>query len=238
MTRTSVLQSRKWWACTKSHLSSNNRRPGTKKLPSPRFISWWVLILTTKIKSKSFRIVDFMESNLPSIRQYQNSMKEQKKLTFAMLRRSLSSRTYLKVRWTRPGSMLLKNTFWNRLMTQQAIYCQSPVKTRWKVWEEDPRLPADLLSAWWQIPGLKGLGPSAIEHHHRFNELLSVAELIPAGDIAMPNKSLALEWFYITFHKSERDQFITSGWRLVDEKIKSITEYFKSLYNIKRAMAN
>jgi hypothetical protein len=81
----------------------------------------------------------------------------------------------------------------------------------------------------------KDLGTSAIEHRHCFNELLRVAELLPAGDIAMPNKSLTLEWFYMTFHKSERDQFITSGRRLVDETIESVTEYFKSLYNIKKS---
>jgi len=57
----------------------------------------------------------------------------------------------------------------------------------------------------------KDLGTSAIEHRHRFDELLRVAELLPAGDIAMPNESLTLEWFYMTFHKSERDQFIMSG---------------------------
>jgi len=81
----------------------------------------------------------------------------------------------------------------------------------------------------------KDLGTSAIEHRHRFDELLRIAELLPEGDIAMPNKSLTLEWFYMTFHKSERDQFITSGQRLVDETIKSVTEYFKSLYNIKKS---
>jgi hypothetical protein len=79
------------------------------------------------------------------------------------------------------------------------------------------------------------LGTSAIKHRHRFDELLRVAELLPAGDIAMPNESLTLEWFYMTFHKSERHQFITSGRRLVDKTIKSVTEYFESLYNIKKA---
>ena len=39
----------------------------------------------------------------------------------------------------------------------------------------------------------KDLGTSAIDHRHRFDELLRVAELLPAGDIAMPNKSLTLE---------------------------------------------
>ena len=81
----------------------------------------------------------------------------------------------------------------------------------------------------------KDLGTSAIEHCHHFDELLRVAELLPAGDIAMPNKSLTLEWFYMTFHKSERDQFIMTGRRLAEETIESVTEYFESLYNIKKS---
>ena len=78
-------------------------------------------------------------------------------------------------------------------------------------------------------------GTSAIEHRHRFDELLRVAELLPMGDIAMPNESITLEWFYMTFHKSKRDQFITPGRRLVDETIESVTDYFESLYNIKKS---
>ncbi len=49
------------------------------------------------------------------------------------------------------------------------------------------------------------------------------------------NQSLTLKWFYMTFLKSERDQFIMPGRRLVDEMIESITEYFESLYNIKKS---
>ena len=79
------------------------------------------------------------------------------------------------------------------------------------------------------------IGTSAIEHRHRFEELLRVAELLPAGDIAMPNESLTLEWFNMTFHKSERDQFIMLGRRLIDETIEFITEYFELLYNIKNS---
>ena len=79
----------------------------------------------------------------------------------------------------------------------------------------------------------KDFGTSAIDHHHHFDELLRVAELLPVGDITMPNESLGLKWFYMILHKSERDQFITSGQRLVDERIESITEYFESLYNIR-----
>ena len=51
----------------------------------------------------------------------------------------------------------------------------------------------------------------------------------------MTNESLTLEWFYMTFHKSEREQFIMTGRRLVDETIESATEYFKLLYNIKKS---
>ena len=51
----------------------------------------------------------------------------------------------------------------------------------------------------------------------------------------MPNESLTLEWFYMTFHKSERDQFIMLGRRLIDETIESVTEYFESIYNIKKS---
>ena len=73
---------------------------------------------------------------------------------------------------------------------------------------------------------------------HRFDELLRVTELLPPGDITMPTKRIALKWFYMTFHKSEHDQFVTLGQRLVNETFESVTEYFESLYNIKRAPAN
>jgi hypothetical protein len=45
----------------------------------------------------------------------------------------------------------------------------------------------------------KDLGTSAIEHHHRFEELLRVAELLPAGDITMPNESLTLKMVLYDF---------------------------------------
>jgi hypothetical protein len=57
----------------------------------------------------------------------------------------------------------------------------------------------------------KDLETLSIEHRHCFDELLCIADLLPAGDIKMPNKSLALKWFYLTFHKSERNQFVALG---------------------------
>jgi hypothetical protein len=81
----------------------------------------------------------------------------------------------------------------------------------------------------------KDLVTLAIEHRHRFDELFFVADLLPAGDIEMPNKSLALEWFYMAFHKSKRNQFVASGQQLVDETIESVTKYFELLYNIEKS---
>jgi hypothetical protein len=57
----------------------------------------------------------------------------------------------------------------------------------------------------------KDLGTLENNHHHHFDEFLRVVKLLPVGDIAMPNESLALKWFYMTFHKSECNQFIASG---------------------------
>ena len=61
---------------------------------------------------------------------------------------------------------------------------------------------------------LKDLETSPIHHCHCYDELFQVAELLPAGDIVMPNETLTLEWFYKTFHKSERDQYIVLGQNL------------------------
>jgi hypothetical protein len=79
----------------------------------------------------------------------------------------------------------------------------------------------------------KDLGMSAIEHCHCYNELLYIAELLPVGDIAMPNEKLSLEWFYMNFHKSDCNQYVV-GRRLINEMPESVTEYFKSLFNIKK----
>ena len=120
----------------KSHLSSNCRRGGMKKLSSPRFTSWRVLILATKTKPKSTRIVDFLELNSPSIRQYPTLIKGQTKSDSTTLMRLSRLRTYSRVRWTWPGSMFSKNTSQNRLMTQQAFYCRSQTETLRKVLRE------------------------------------------------------------------------------------------------------
>jgi len=71
-----------------------------------------------------------------------------------------------------------------------------------------------------------------IEHRHCFEELLRVADLLPAGDIAMPTESLTHEWFYMTFHKSEREQFMSMRRLNPSQSISNRSTI------LKRAMAN
>jgi hypothetical protein len=61
--------------------------------------------------------------------------------------------------------------------------------------------------------------------------MLRIAELMPAGDIPPPNKALQVEWFYMTFHKTDRSEYVRSGRQLEDETIVSLAEYFERLFN-------
>jgi len=170
--------------------------------------------------------VGFTESSLPSIRRYPISIKGQKRsscttlLCFVefenVLEGALNSawKYVLKEHFPEPidnstGVLLPESNNRNSKESfQRAIELFLQRSTHEKKLRDHQLIyyqPGD------DFQVRKGLRTSAIEHRHCFNELLRVAELLPAGDIAMPNESLTLEWFYMTFHKSERDQFITSG---------------------------
>ena len=77
----------------------------------------------------------------------------------------------------------------------------------------------------------KDLLTTPMDHLHRFQEMLRIAELMPAGDIPPPNAALQVEWFYMTFHKSDRSEYVRSGRLLEEETIVSLAEYFERLYN-------
>ena len=76
----------------------------------------------------------------------------------------------------------------------------------------------------------KELMTSPMDHLHRFQEMLRIAELMPAGDIPPPNAALQVEWFYMTFHKSDRSEFVRSGRPLSDETLQSLAEYFERIF--------
>jgi len=49
----------------------------------------------------------------------------------------------------------------------------------------------------------KDLMMQPLDHLHWFQEMLRIAELLPEGDIVSPNAALQVEWFYMSFHKSD-----------------------------------
>lgn len=70
-----------------------------------------------------------------------------------------------------------------------------------------------------------------INHLHRWEEMFRVAELLPVGDIKMPNAGLQVEWFYMTFHKTDQAEYVRSGRNLRNENLQTLAEYFKSIYD-------
>ena len=77
----------------------------------------------------------------------------------------------------------------------------------------------------------KALATKPIDHLHRWEEMLRVAELLPAGDIETPSAGLQVEWFYITFHKTDRAEYVCSGRKLREETLQTLAEYFESIYD-------
>ena len=61
--------------------------------------------------------------------------------------------------------------------------------------------------------------------------MLRIAELLPEGDLEKPSASLSVEWFYMTFHKSNRAEYLHSGRKLHKEMLQTLAEYFKTTAN-------
>jgi Zn-finger protein len=80
----------------------------------------------------------------------------------------------------------------------------------------------------------KALVTKPIDHLHRWEEMFRVAELLPAGDIETPSASLQVEWFYMTFHKTDRAEYVRSGRKLRDETLQTLAEYFESIYDTRQ----
>jgi hypothetical protein len=58
-----------------------------------------------------------------------------------------------------------------------------------------------------------------------------MAELLPEGNLEKPSANLSVEWFYMTFHRSDRAEYVRSGRKLRKETLKLLTEYFESIYD-------
>jgi hypothetical protein len=77
----------------------------------------------------------------------------------------------------------------------------------------------------------KALVTKPDDHLHRWEEMLRVVELLPVGDIEMPSAGLQVEWFYMTFHKTDRAKYVCSGRKLRDETLQTLTKYFELIYD-------
>jgi hypothetical protein len=74
-----------------------------------------------------------------------------------------------------------------------------------------------------------------VDHLLQFEEMILMAEALPAGDMHPPNKALQLEWFYMSFHSEDRVKYVKSGQRLSNKRLKSVAEYFKNIFNLQVA---
>jgi hypothetical protein len=77
----------------------------------------------------------------------------------------------------------------------------------------------------------KALATKPLAHLHRWEEMLRVAELLPEGDIEKPSTSLSVEWFYMTFRRSDQAEYVRSGRKFRKESLKSLAEYFETIYD-------
>jgi len=67
-------------------------------------------------------------------------------------------------------------------------------------------------------------------HAQRFKEMLHIAEILPAGDIPKPSDALALQWYYMLYHKSDREKFVLGGKTLKGATVDTVTKFFQALY--------
>ncbi len=73
------------------------------------------------------------------------------------------------------------------------------------------------------------------KHARRYKEMLRITEQLPPGEKQPPSKKLVLQWYYMTYHRSDRTKYVKSGKKLSAETIKSLTEYFQALFAQKKA---
>ncbi len=59
---------------------------------------------------------------------------------------------------------------------------------------------------------------------------MGVAGLLPKGSIPMPNEQLQVEWFYMTFHKSDCAEYVRSWRKLSNKMLQTVAEYFQSIH--------
>ena len=72
-----------------------------------------------------------------------------------------------------------------------------------------------------------------MDHLHHFQEMLRISEKLLASNIPVPNAALQVEWLYMSYHKSDRAEFVRSGNKLNVETLQTLTEYFQGIHDVK-----
>ncbi len=76
----------------------------------------------------------------------------------------------------------------------------------------------------------KKIKTSPLDHLDQWEEMMRVVGLLPEGNIPMPKKQLQVEWFYMTFHKSECVEYVQSGHKPSNKMLQTVAEYFQSIH--------
>jgi hypothetical protein len=102
----------------------------------------------------------------------------------------------------------------------------------------DNEKPRDLQYIYMQPGGdcrlMKDLVTLPRLHAQQFKEMLRIAETLPAGDIPKPSDALPLQWYYMAYHKSDREKFVLGGKTLKDATVDTVTAFFQALYEQKK----
>ncbi len=60
--------------------------------------------------------------------------------------------------------------------------------------------------------------------------MLHTVKALPAGNMPKPSDVLALQWYYMLFHKNDHNKFVTAGKKLEKEML-SVTKFFEAQFN-------
>ncbi len=82
-----------------------------------------------------------------------------------------------------------------------------------------------------RVPTTEAVGHKAHRPSTSMGGAAPLAELLPAGNINTPSAKLQVEWFYMTFHKTDRVEYVRSGRKLREENLQTLTKYFESIYD-------
>jgi hypothetical protein len=73
------------------------------------------------------------------------------------------------------------------------------------------------------------------KHARRYKEMLRIAEQLPPGEKQPPSEKLAIQWYYMTYHRADRMEYVKSGKKLAAKTLESLTGYFQALFTQKKA---